>query len=66
MTKPFDTPADAAKALLMLPAAKLNRRSGQFLGGTMFDDAPLSDKQARWLGDLLDKYNLPRWVGGEA
>lgn len=58
MTEPFASPRAAARALLMLPEPKLTRRSGQFCGGLMFDDEPLTEKQQRWLADLLQKNGL--------
>jgi hypothetical protein len=63
----FATVSDAAKALLNHPAATLNYKSGQFLGGIMFADQPLSERQLRWLADLLRKHGLPPLAtGGEA
>jgi hypothetical protein len=58
----------AALAVLNHPAAQLNYRSGQFLGGIAFSDRPLSEKQASWLSTLLDKHGLPPLDldGGEA
>lgn len=64
---PFPSPAAAARALLTHPDPKLNRRSGQFCGGLMFDGEPLTEKQERWLRDLLQKHGLPPLAdGGEA
>lgn len=58
---------DAAKALLNHSAPALNYKSGQFLGGIMFADQPLSERQLRWLADLLRKHDLPALAtGGEA
>ena len=61
---PFAIPADAARALLMHPEPKLTQRSGQFCGGLMFSDEPLTDKQERWLSDLLRKHGLPPLMTG--
>jgi hypothetical protein len=41
----------------------LRHREGQFLGGLAFDANPLSEKQANWLGILLDKHGLPPLAG---
>jgi hypothetical protein len=66
-TAPFATPADAARALINHPGAKLNTRSGQFCGGLMFSGEPLTEKQHRWLTDLLRKHDLPPLAdGGDA
>lgn len=63
---PFSSPQDAARAVLLHPEPKLTRRSGQFLGGTMFDDSPLTERQLHWLRDLLRKHDLPPLAeGGE-
>lgn len=48
----------AACLALLNSGADLNRKTGQFLGGSMFDEA-LSEKQAKWLSDLLRKHELP-------
>lgn len=55
----FNDPKDAARAVLLHPDPKLTRRSGQFLGGTMFADDPLTERQLHWLQDLLRKHGLP-------
>jgi hypothetical protein len=60
----FASPKEAARAVLFHPTPMLNRRAGQFLGGTMFDDAPLSERQHRWLSDLLRKHDLPPLADG--
>ncbi|HEX8382860.1 MAG TPA: hypothetical protein VF592_05730 [Sphingomonas sp.] len=57
----------AARSLLTHPEPKLNQRSGQFCGGLMFSDDPLTEKQERWLSDLLRKHDLlPLANGGQA
>lgn len=58
----------AALALLTHDNPKLTYKAGQFLGGLMFSDAPLTEKQDRWLADLLSKHGLPPLAdtGGEA
>lgn len=67
MADPFTQYQDAARALLTHPTSKLTQRSGQFCGGLMFSDEPLTDKQRRWLVDLLAKHDLPALAdGGDA
>lgn len=54
-------------ALLNHAEPSLNYKSGQFLGGIAFSDQPLSERQERWLSDLLRKHGLPPFAdGGEA
>jgi hypothetical protein len=55
---PFRSHQEAARALI-LSGAELSRKSSQFVGGTIFDPEPPSERQARWLGDLLRKAGLP-------
>lgn len=52
---------DHAKACFDCLASRvpLSRKAGQFLGGEMFADYPLSPKQRDWLGKLLVKCGLP-------
>jgi hypothetical protein len=57
MSSPFATHRAACLALLN-SGADLNRKTGQFLGGSMFDEF-LSEKQLKWLTDLLKKNGLP-------
>ena len=68
MTALFTDHCEAARAIL-LPALQgdwsLRHREGQFLGGLAFDANPLSDKQANWLGILLDKHGLPPLAGDD-
>ncbi len=56
---------DAARALINHPEPKLNTRSGQFCGGLIFSDEPLTEKQERWLSDLLRKHDLPPLTKGD-
>lgn len=57
----------AALSLLNHPEAKLNYKSAQFCGGIAFSDQPLTERQHRWLSDLLRKHGLPPLAdGGEA
>lgn len=62
MDEPFTRFPDAARALLALNA--LSEREGQFCGGLAFRTAPLSEKQARWLGILLTRHDLPALAEG--
>ena len=68
MAEPFTDHRTAARAIL-LPALSggsgLRPKEGQFLGGLAFDANPLFDKQANWLGILLDKHGLPPLVGDD-
>jgi hypothetical protein len=66
MAEPFTSSRDAARAILAHPAPNLTRRSGQFVGGLAYDrdDEPLTDKQLRWLVDLLKKHDLPALADG--
>jgi len=64
MQRAFNDPRDAARALINHPASKLNTRSGQFCGGLMFSDEPLTERQERWLSDLLRKHDLPPLAKG--
>ncbi len=57
----------AALALLTHDDPKLTYKAGQFLGGLMFSDTPLTEKQERWFADLLRKHGLPPLAdGGDA
>lgn len=64
MSALFTDHREAARALLTHPEPKLVERSGQFLGGIMFRDEPLTEKQQRWLQALLDKHGLPALATG--
>lgn len=58
----------AALALLNLDPVdtRLTRKAGSFLGQLAVDPTPLSDKQADWLGTLLERSGLPPLAkGGE-
>ena len=61
---PFTDHRSAARALLALEG--FTEREGQFLGGLAFRPYPLSDKQAKWLGILLARHDLPALVEGGA
>lgn len=61
MSAPFTDHRPAAMAVLM-SGASLRPREGQFLGGLAFDANPLTEKQAQWLGILLEKHGLPALV----
>jgi hypothetical protein len=63
MSAPFPTPRAAALALLNSDA-DLNRRTCQFLGTLCAPDEGLSERQERWLSDLLRKHSLPPLAGG--
>ncbi len=62
MAEPFTDFRIAARALLA--AENLSEREGQFCGGLAHRSAPLSPKQARWLGILLDRHALPALAEG--
>ena len=68
MDAEIQTPADAAFALLGLHhegALFLTRKAGQFLGQLVTAGESLSDGQAKWLSQLMDKAGLPNFQGGE-
>lgn len=47
----------AARELITI--APLKRKEGQFLGGLIFSEGPISEKQHHWLAVLLDRHGLP-------
>jgi hypothetical protein len=65
MSAPFRSHQEAARALIV-SGAELSRKSGQFVGGTIYDPEPPSERQARWLADLLRKAGLPPLAEGGA
>jgi hypothetical protein len=62
MMAPFDT--RKAACLALLNAAPLKSKEGSILGQVAFQDEPLSDRQAKWLVDLLRKHDLPNLAEG--
>ena len=66
MADPFTRYQDAARAVITHPDAKLNTRAGQFCGGLMFSAEPLTERQRRWLVDLLLAHGLPALDDGGA
>lgn len=62
----FTSYREAARALIQHEKPKLTRRSGQFLGGLLFDqeDGVLTERQRVWLVDLLRKHDLPPLAEG--
>lgn len=42
----------------LLTVTTLSEREGQFLGGLCYRDAPLSDKQQRWLDILIERHGF--------
>lgn len=40
--------------------APLSRSGGSFVGQCLADPQPLTEKQARWLGKLLERAELPQ------
>lgn len=58
MSGPFQTPREAALALLN-GNSRLTRKSGSFLGQLCVDPTPMSAAQSGWLASLLDRANLP-------
>ena len=68
MAEPFTDHRTAARAIL-LPAlggsSSLRPKEGQFLGGLAFDANSPTEKQANWLGILLDKHGLPPLAGDD-
>ena len=65
MAKPFIDHRRAALALLTA-GADLREKEGNFLGGIAYRADPMSEKQARWLGILLDRHGLPPLAEGGA
>jgi len=59
----FATPRDAALALLQSDA-RLTRKAGSFLGQLAVDPSPMTDAQAEWLGNLLERAGFPPLVEG--
>lgn len=55
---PFDTPAQAALALLS-SGTRLSRKAGAFLGQTVVDQTPLTAAQRDWIDGLLERADLP-------
>lgn len=53
----------AALALLN-SAGPLTWKAGQFLGGIVTSQDPLSERQADWLNKLLSRAGLPSYDGG--
>ncbi len=58
MANHFTNHREAALALLN-SGCRLTRSAGQFLGQCAVDCSELTEKQANWLGKLLDKHGLP-------
>ncbi len=58
----------AARAILGT-GASLSEKEGQFLGGLAYRADPLTARQSRWLGILVNRHGLPEWnlqpEGGE-
>ena len=63
--RPFTNHRDAALALLN-GNHRLSRKAGQFLGQLAVDFTAMSERQADWLGKLLDRAGLPPLAEGDA
>jgi hypothetical protein len=63
MKIPFANQRDAALALLQSDT-RLTRKAGSFLGQLAVDSNPMTDAQAEWLGNLLERAGLPPLVEG--
>lgn len=63
-----DTRPERAAALLLLTAHAdtLTPKGGQFLGQIAVSENPLTDKQASWLGKMLQRAGLPPLDDGSA
>lgn len=62
MADPFIDHRDAAREVLRSVLANgetIRPKEGGFLGQMAFDANPMTEKQARWLGALLDRHGLP-------
>ena len=58
MTEPIDIPQPYRREVAFAVLSKTEkgtRRAGQFLGGLMFDHAPMSDKQLDWFLTLAER-----------
>jgi len=62
VANPFCSAREAALALLSSDA-RLTRKAGSFLGQCIADPAPLSQAQADWLSTLLERADLPSFIG---
>lgn len=63
MIHAFKTHRAAAMALLQ-SETRLTRKAGSFLGQLVADTTPMTDAQAEWLGNLLERAGLPPLVEG--
>jgi hypothetical protein len=61
----FPSHRDAALALLN-ETSDFSRKAAQFLGQIAADSTPLSQRQASWLGRLLERAGLPPLASEEA
>lgn len=62
-TDTFAKQRAAALSLLNDPGARLSRKAGSFLGQLAVDPTPMSDAQASWLAQLLERAGLPPFEG---
>jgi hypothetical protein len=62
MMAPFNT--RKAACLALLNAAPLKAKHGSFLGQIAFQEEPLTERQAKYLLDLLRKHDLPTLAEG--
>lgn len=65
MAKPFTCHRTACLAVLN-SGMSLSRKAGQFLGGEYATETPLTEKQRDWLGQLLERAELPPLADGGA
>lgn len=63
--QPFPNHRQAALTLLA-DNQRLSRKAGQFLGQIAVDPTPMSEAQAEWLANLLDRAGLPPLAEGGA
>jgi hypothetical protein len=66
MTERSFTQHRQAALALLNGENRLSRKAGQFLGQLAVDPAPMSDRQADWLGRLLNRAGLPPLAPGGA
>lgn len=59
MSRPSFTDHRQAALALLNGTSRLSRKAGQFLGQLAVDPAPMTDRQASWLANLLDRAGLP-------
>ena len=66
-TKPESFSDHRLAALAVLTSGdRLTRKAGQFLGQLAVDPTPITESQSQWLSKLLERNDLPAFVGEKA